>query len=227
LSLVCEQCGHPECGLPCTALDALPLAIARVDLTGTITYSNAAHERLLGRSHDEVLGSKVWDFMASRSGETGLRERFRGIVEGRPRPQPLALHGLTAGGDLIEGLVDWRYELGKDGELLGFIALVSDVGREQALHSALQRIGMVLIEQGICSHMVPTEADDRRVPGLSSLSPREREVVDLLAKGYRAPSIARRLHISPNTVRNHLKKAYQKLGVHSQEELLDLVTGRE
>jgi len=35
------------------------------------------------------------------------------------------------------------------------------------------------------------------------------------------------LHISPNTVRNHLKKAYQKLGVHSQEELLDLVTGRE
>ena len=54
---------------------------------------------------------------------------------------------------------------------------------------------------------------------LSHLSNRERQVLDLLGQGYRPRSIAEELHLSPETVRNHLKAMFKKTGTHSQEEL--------
>jgi DNA-binding NarL/FixJ family response regulator len=66
------------------------------------------------------------------------------------------------------------------------------------------------------------EADDPS-PVLSALRPREREVVRLLLEHHRAPAIARRLGISPQTVRNHLKGAFKRTGTSSQQELLDWI----
>jgi DNA-binding NarL/FixJ family response regulator len=43
-----------------------------------------------------------------------------------------------------------------------------------------------------------------------------------LLRGLRVPTIARTMYLSPSTVRNHLAAAYQKLGVASQEELMQL-----
>ena len=54
---------------------------------------------------------------------------------------------------------------------------------------------------------------------LHQLSPRERQVLDLLGQGCRPRSIAEKLHVSPETVRNHLKAMFRKTGTHSQEEL--------
>ena len=45
------------------------------------------------------------------------------------------------------------------------------------------------------------------------LTPREREVLALIAEGLSAPDIARRLHVSPATVKTHLQGLYEKLGV--------------
>ena len=45
------------------------------------------------------------------------------------------------------------------------------------------------------------------------LSPREREVLELIAEGLSAPDIAKRLHVSPATVKTHLQSLYEKLGV--------------
>lgn len=61
---------------------------------------------------------------------------------------------------------------------------------------------------------------------LAPLTPREREVVKALQSGLRTSSIATALSIAPDTVRNHLKHAFSKLGVNSQVELLALVGGR-
>lgn len=55
---------------------------------------------------------------------------------------------------------------------------------------------------------------------LSRLSARERQIADLLIGGGSAKSISRNLAISPGTVRNHIKKIYARLGVHSQVELM-------
>jgi two-component system nitrate/nitrite response regulator NarL len=50
-------------------------------------------------------------------------------------------------------------------------------------------------------------------PGRPTLSPREQEVLVLIAQGLSAPAIAERLHVSPATVKTHLKTLYEKLGV--------------
>lgn len=51
-------------------------------------------------------------------------------------------------------------------------------------------------------------------------SPREREVLDLLLRSQRVSVIARKINLSPHTVRNHLKSIFRKVGVHSQADLL-------
>ncbi|OUO89704.1 hypothetical protein B5F40_09950 [Gordonibacter sp. An230] len=54
-------------------------------------------------------------------------------------------------------------------------------------------------------------------------SPREREVVALVLRGNNVPAIARKLYISENTARDHMKSIYRKAGVHSRQELVDLL----
>lgn len=58
-------------------------------------------------------------------------------------------------------------------------------------------------------------------------SPRERQVLRLLLAHKRPKTIAAQLGISPSTVRNHLKSMFAKVGVASQEDLLDLVMRTE
>jgi two-component system nitrate/nitrite response regulator NarL len=45
------------------------------------------------------------------------------------------------------------------------------------------------------------------------LSPRELEVLHLTAAGLSAPAIGRELHLSPETIKTHLRNVYDKLGV--------------
>lgn len=54
------------------------------------------------------------------------------------------------------------------------------------------------------------------------LSGREREILGYLARGRSQPYIREELVLSKNTVATHVKHIYQKLSVHSRQELLDL-----
>lgn len=49
-----------------------------------------------------------------------------------------------------------------------------------------------------------------------TLTAREREILQLLATGLSTSAIAKRLAISPVTVRNHSQRILAKLGVHSR-----------
>ena len=53
---------------------------------------------------------------------------------------------------------------------------------------------------------------------INQLTEREREVLGLLAQGYRNDDIAGRLYISPQTVQTHVRNLLGKLGVHSKLE---------
>lgn len=55
------------------------------------------------------------------------------------------------------------------------------------------------------------------------LTPREREVFFLLAKGRNAAIVEKELIISMSTVKSHMYSIYRKLGVSSQQELIDVV----
>ncbi|MBV8531996.1 MAG: helix-turn-helix transcriptional regulator, partial [Candidatus Eremiobacteraeota bacterium] len=59
---------------------------------------------------------------------------------------------------------------------------------------------------------------------IAHLSPREREVADLVAGGHSNDEIARILHISLRTVENHVSSALRKLNVRSRLQLGRLLT---
>lgn len=63
------------------------------------------------------------------------------------------------------------------------------------------------------------EAD---VPGVDKLSPRELDIIARLLSGDRVPAIASAIYLSQSTVRNHLSRIFHKLGVASQQELIEM-----
>ena len=54
----------------------------------------------------------------------------------------------------------------------------------------------------------------------SPLTPRERDVLELIAKGFKQKQIAVQLAISMETARKHIKNAYKKLGAHNKVDAL-------
>ena len=96
--------------------------------------------------------------------------------------------------------------------------------RVRQFERGLRRIALELSELGVDNQHAgsyPSSMIDR----LRMVSPREWEVLERLRSGLRVATIARELSISPNTVRNHLKSIYRKLGVRSQTELLEQLRG--
>lgn len=88
----------------------------------------------------------------------------------------------------------------------------------------LQKIEALL--GGLVQHRV-ADADGRaaaatadRPPGAAALSARQREVLDLLARGLTAAEIATRLGISPETANTHRRDLMRRLGLRNKAELI-------
>lgn len=67
---------------------------------------------------------------------------------------------------------------------------------------------------------------DVRDPELDQLSPREREVMRLIARGYTYKELARRLDLSVKTVETHVSAVLRKLQLSSRHELTRWATDR-
>lgn len=93
------------------------------------------------------------------------------------------------------------------------------LARQRHLERTLRRIAETVAVAGI-GPMPETLVS----PALPELRPREEEIVRLLLQHVRVPAIAQRLGINQQTVRNHLKGAFKRTGVRSQQELLDRFT---
>lgn len=77
----------------------------------------------------------------------------------------------------------------------------------------------------------PEAAIETRCAHLASvhgLTEREGEVFVLLARGRNGAFIQEECHVTRNTAKTHIRRIYQKLNVHTQQELIDLVeSGRD
>ena len=98
------------------------------------------------------------------------------------------------------------------------------VGRTYGASTVLRVAGAVLEGEGavprgmlleLARRMVTT---DRPNSPLSRLSPRERQVLALLSRGWDNARIGRDLFISQHTVRTHIQNLLEKLGMHSKLE---------
>ena len=70
---------------------------------------------------------------------------------------------------------------------------------------------------GVFGQVVHVDEEPDRPPH-PSLTPRQAEVLRLLERGHSTAQISGELHLSPETVRNHIRHLFRALGVHSRIE---------
>ena len=99
------------------------------------------------------------------------------------------------------------------------------VGKTYGASTVLRVAGAVLDGEGAVPRSMLLELARRMVTRdrttdspLSRLSPRERQVLALLSKGWDNARIGRDLFISQHTVRTHIQNILEKLGMHSKLE---------
>jgi DNA-binding NarL/FixJ family response regulator len=103
---------------------------------------------------------------------------------------------------------------------------VGVVGKKSGTQTVLRAVQAVLDGEGVVPRaMLPQlfrrllDMGDRATDApLNRLSPREREVLALLGRGWSNAQIGRELYISPHTVRTHVQNILQKLEMHSKLE---------
>ena len=68
--------------------------------------------------------------------------------------------------------------------------------------------------------------DAAKQASVASLTPRSREVMDLIGRGLTNKHIARELNVSLNTVKTHVARLFDSLGVHGRRDIYELVMRR-
>ena len=86
-------------------------------------------------------------------------------------------------------------------------------------HSEHNDFAVTHLIQPEINHQIDTAF---RTFGASLLSPREKDVLELMLRGYGTDLSAQRLEIAVETVRRHRKSIYRKLDVNSQTDLFSL-----
>jgi DNA-binding NarL/FixJ family response regulator len=92
--------------------------------------------------------------------------------------------------------------------------------------------GGVALSLPVAGLLVSREVASRVEPSLASLgsrglSPREIEVIELVARGYSDNEIAQRLAISARTAQQHVSNVMRKLDCRSRSEAVARLVGRE
>ncbi len=127
--------------------------------------------------------------------------------------------------DRAEALRNWQ-AFRASGEYFGRRALVRANGSEVEIdfaarlaHVRGQRVAIYVALPN--PHSGPTRSS--ALAGELLLTAREREVITHVALGDETNQIAEALHISPPTVRTHVRNAMVKLGAHTRAQLVAIV----
>lgn len=91
---------------------------------------------------------------------------------------------------------------------------------ESELKQQLERIieGKPPLAPAIADRLFEHFRSAQEVSVESELTPRERETLQLIAKGYSVKESARKMELSPHTVAGHIKQIYKKLQVTSRAQ---------
>jgi DNA-binding NarL/FixJ family response regulator len=91
------------------------------------------------------------------------------------------------------------------------------VGRVQQLLDAMGRVaaGECVVDRALVEELLDHR---RRAGALEELTPREREILALMAEGRSNQGICRALWLSPKTVETHIRAAFAKLGLSEAPE---------
>ncbi|MDP6812030.1 MAG: LuxR C-terminal-related transcriptional regulator [Alphaproteobacteria bacterium] len=186
-----------------------------VDGNQRITFWNSACGQLLGIPAEEAIGRPCDDVLAGR---TLVGDRFcekeccvSRVIDGGEGPKTFKLQLRGANGKTLKLSVS--------------IILVPSKGDERwtCVHLLHRDHAESTIEDLVPQPEAPSGSNGGgRARGgngtVSPMTPRQQEILELLAEGKSATVISHLLGIRLVTVRNHIQHIQAKLGVHSQAE---------
>jgi two-component system, NarL family, response regulator YdfI len=141
------------------------------------------------------------------------------LVEGAEEDQlpELLSHGLPV--VLLVDDLGWALEAIR----AGVRGVLPDRATAEEIYAALESVacGLVVLHPDALDS-VPPVMPPRMLPTTTPLSPREIEVLEMLAEGLGNKTIAKRLHISEHTVKFHISSIFTKLHATSRTEAVTL-----
>jgi PAS domain S-box-containing protein len=200
-----------------TALDAIEEGVLVQDSETQVVYANRAAGELLGLDRDELRGRSELPTPCeclSESGET-LPDRWPGIDALRTgRSQRPRVMGLPR----PDGRVRWVRARAR---VIGQSVLTSLLDVTALRHAEADAATLASRLHGNGEG----NGNDKTA-GKGVLSPREHQVVELLASGNTGEQVAERLGISPATVRVHVRNATGKLGANTRTQAVAIAVAR-
>jgi PAS domain S-box-containing protein len=172
-------------------VDSLMVPASLHDVDGRFVHMNAAAERASGLSKTKLIGCHFTELVPPEAREN-VAEQFRRAVE-RGEPTDFETVFVDASGHL-RGVRAQHLPLRSGDEIVGVLILAFDARRLPSLPIGL-------------------EPQPR-------LTPRQREILDLVASGLSTAEMATTLTISTETVRNHLRSIFTELDVHTRLEAI-------
>ena len=123
--------------------------------------------------------------------------------------------------------LEWE-EFLRTGEYSGRREVIRADGSSVKVDFAARIAGVDGERRAIYVAMVDAEQDGPHTEAAElPLTAREREVVMLIALGRDTAEIAAELHVSPETVRSHVRNAMARLDVHTRAQLVAVVISAE
>ena len=222
---------EPSYGLLVSAIEGANCALVARDLEGRILFMNRRALEWVGYEPHEVEG-RTADMFVPEEHRHAVADEYAKTLAGDVRARLGVFQrkdGRTFPAVSVPQLL--RNEAG---ELIGTISVVVELASVQTAKrwavpahgdfaGTLQRIARELEAISLVAGAPRGSGVPLDHPELKALSDREHEILAEFAAGARVASIAKKLFISPHTVRNHLKAIYRKLGVASQAELVERI----
>ncbi len=114
-------------------LNMAPLGIHECDTEGRITFVNPSQEAITGYTADELLGTYIWDRIEPGPERDSLSANLKHLVVEQPPPTPFFAKNIRKNGEVFDVRIDWNYKRNQQGQVTGFICIVSDItGRKRA-----------------------------------------------------------------------------------------------
>jgi PAS domain S-box-containing protein len=179
--------------------------VMAVDPGCLVILWNRAAESILGYAAADVLGRRCHDLVAGRdpAGNLFCHPHCAVITMAR-REQPAHVYDLTT-----------TAKDGSERRLNVSTVLVPAAGGSIVVH-LFRDVTHARRTQAADPGAREERGESGRTAG--GLTAREREILRLMARGEGTRTVARRLFISPATVRNHVQNVLAKLGAHSRLE---------
>jgi len=202
------------------ALDWVPAMIWVSDKEARCCHVNLAWQEFVGRSLEDSLGDGWLSAMHPDDAAAWPEQIRRALHEGHPFVLECRLRKR-------DGRYRWLMKSGRPfygdaGQLQGFIGCCMDVTEQRkaldALRQATEKHRSVLSNLrdavGVIENFLRTEEPGPRTTQDERLTPRQREILHLIARGFATREIASQLHVSTKTVESHRAQLMQRLNIH-------------